>query len=108
MNKLPQITLAFWVMKMCATTHGETAGDLLSMMASFCQVKRGQAGCCQIHKGQFMIRPMSRIRPSLGSQAAAYHKKRAPHALERPFSVLPGQHHSVVIRECCLVSFMVA
>ena len=31
MNKIPQITLAFWVMKICATTLGETAGDLLSM-----------------------------------------------------------------------------
>lgn len=31
MNKLPQITAAFWVMKICATTLGETAGDLLSM-----------------------------------------------------------------------------
>ncbi|PWE41419.1 COG4705 family protein [Pseudomonas prosekii] len=31
MNKLPQITLAFWTMKVCATTLGETAGDLLSM-----------------------------------------------------------------------------
>ncbi len=31
MNKLPQITLAFWVMKICATTLGETAGDLLSI-----------------------------------------------------------------------------
>lgn len=31
MNKLPQITLAFWAMKICATTLGETAGDLLSM-----------------------------------------------------------------------------
>jgi uncharacterized membrane-anchored protein len=31
MNKLPQISLAFWVMKICATTLGETAGDLLSM-----------------------------------------------------------------------------
>jgi len=30
-NKLPQITLAFWIMKICATTLGETAGDLLSM-----------------------------------------------------------------------------
>lgn len=29
--KLPRITLAFWVMKICATTLGETAGDLLSM-----------------------------------------------------------------------------
>ncbi len=31
MNKLPAITLTFWVMKVCATTLGETAGDLLSM-----------------------------------------------------------------------------
>jgi uncharacterized membrane-anchored protein len=31
MNKLPRITLAFWIMKICATTLGETAGDLLSM-----------------------------------------------------------------------------
>jgi uncharacterized membrane-anchored protein len=31
MNKLPAITFTFWVMKICATTLGETAGDLLSM-----------------------------------------------------------------------------
>lgn len=31
MGKLPEITLLFWVMKICATTLGETAGDLLSM-----------------------------------------------------------------------------
>ncbi len=31
LNKLPQVTVAFWVMKICATTLGETAGDLLSM-----------------------------------------------------------------------------
>lgn len=31
MNKLPAITLSFWIMKICATTLGETAGDLLSM-----------------------------------------------------------------------------
>ena len=31
MNKRPHITLAFWIMKICATTLGETAGDLLSM-----------------------------------------------------------------------------
>jgi uncharacterized membrane-anchored protein len=31
MNKLPQITAFFWIMKICATTLGETAGDLLSM-----------------------------------------------------------------------------
>ncbi|HUI26988.1 MAG TPA: hypothetical protein VL403_12960 [Candidatus Kryptonia bacterium] len=31
MNKVAQVTLSFWVMKICATTLGETAGDLLSM-----------------------------------------------------------------------------
>lgn len=31
MNKLPHITLLFWIMKTTATTLGETAGDLLSM-----------------------------------------------------------------------------
>ncbi len=31
MNKIPEITLFFWIMKICATTLGETAGDLMSM-----------------------------------------------------------------------------
>jgi uncharacterized membrane-anchored protein len=31
MSKIPQITAFFWIMKICATTLGETAGDLLSM-----------------------------------------------------------------------------
>jgi uncharacterized membrane-anchored protein len=31
MSKVAQITLYFWIMKICATTLGETAGDLLSM-----------------------------------------------------------------------------
>ncbi|WP_291186842.1 hypothetical protein [Dokdonella sp.] len=30
-DKVAKITLAFWIMKICATTLGETAGDLLSM-----------------------------------------------------------------------------
>ena len=30
-NKVAQVTALFWVMKICATTLGETAGDLLSM-----------------------------------------------------------------------------
>ncbi len=30
-SKLPEITLFFWVMKICATTLGETGGDLISM-----------------------------------------------------------------------------
>jgi len=31
MNKVASITLAFWIMKICATTLGETLGDMLSM-----------------------------------------------------------------------------
>ena len=31
MNKIAEVTLLFWVMKICATTLGETAGDLVSM-----------------------------------------------------------------------------
>lgn len=30
-TKVPKITALFWIMKICATTLGETAGDLLSM-----------------------------------------------------------------------------
>lgn len=30
-NKVAQVTLVFWVIKICATTLGETAGDLMSM-----------------------------------------------------------------------------
>jgi uncharacterized membrane-anchored protein len=30
-SKIPQLTLLFWITKICATTLGETAGDLLSM-----------------------------------------------------------------------------
>lgn len=31
MSKLPKITIFFWIMKICATTLGETAGDAFSM-----------------------------------------------------------------------------
>jgi len=31
LNKVPEVTLAFWVIKIAATTLGETAGDALSM-----------------------------------------------------------------------------
>ena len=30
-KKIPELTILFWIMKICATTLGETAGDLLSM-----------------------------------------------------------------------------
>ena len=31
MNKVAKVTFGFWIMKICATTLGETGGDLLSM-----------------------------------------------------------------------------
>jgi uncharacterized membrane-anchored protein len=31
MSRMPRITALFWLLKICATTLGETAGDLLSM-----------------------------------------------------------------------------
>jgi len=31
MNKVAAVTLSFWIMKICATTLGETGGDMLSM-----------------------------------------------------------------------------
>jgi|SRR3569623_154785 len=31
LNKVPEVTLAFWIVKIAATTLGETAGDALSM-----------------------------------------------------------------------------
>lgn len=34
MNKVASINLAFWIMKICATTLGETGGDLFSMTLS--------------------------------------------------------------------------
>ena len=30
MKKIPEVTLLFWIMKICATTLGETGGDLLA------------------------------------------------------------------------------
>ena len=35
MSKLPHITAFFWIMKICATTLGETVGDLLTIDAPF-------------------------------------------------------------------------
>ncbi len=30
-NKVPQVSIAFWIIKIAATTLGETGGDALSM-----------------------------------------------------------------------------
>ncbi|WP_377273321.1 hypothetical protein [Peterkaempfera sp. SMS 1(5)a] len=35
MKKLPEVTLAFWIMKIAATTLGETAGDLFAQTLGF-------------------------------------------------------------------------
>ena len=40
MNKVPQVTFAFWVMKISATTLGETGGDLLSMTLNLGYARR--------------------------------------------------------------------
>jgi uncharacterized membrane-anchored protein len=29
-NKIPEVALLFWIMKICATTLGETAGNMLT------------------------------------------------------------------------------
>lgn len=50
LSKLPQITLAFWVMKIAATTLGETAGDLFSMT-----LKVGYAVSSLILLGMFVV-----------------------------------------------------
>lgn len=34
-SKLPEVTLLFWIMKICATTLGETGGDLFSKELGF-------------------------------------------------------------------------
>jgi uncharacterized membrane-anchored protein len=56
MNKLPQITIYFWIMKICATTLGETAGDLLSMTLNV-----GYAASSIILIGLFLITLVSQL-----------------------------------------------
>ncbi len=58
LRKLPPLTAAFWVMKIAATTLGETAGDLLSMT-----LKVGYAAASLILLGGFAV--------ALGGQLAA-------------------------------------
>lgn len=57
MSKLPQITLAFWVMKVCATTLGETAGDLLSMTLNI-----GYALSSLLLIGMFIVSLLGQLR----------------------------------------------
>lgn len=57
MNKVAKVTFSFWVMKICATTLGETAGDLLSMT-----LKVGYAISSSIFLGIFIITFMLQLR----------------------------------------------
>ena len=50
MRKIPEVTFVFWVMKICATTLGETAGDLLSMTMNV-----GYAMSSLVLLGMFLI-----------------------------------------------------
>ena len=57
MNKLPQVTLLFWIMKIAATTLGETAGDLLSMTLNV-----GYAVSSMILIGIFLVTLVTQLR----------------------------------------------
>lgn len=56
MNKLPAITISFWIMKICATTLGETAGDLLAQT-----LKIGYAISSMVLLGFFFITLMIQL-----------------------------------------------
>src|SRR6201987_4314483 len=49
-SKVPQVTLAFWIVKILATTLGETGGDALSMT-----LKLGYAVSTLIFLGFFAV-----------------------------------------------------
>ncbi len=55
-RKIPHITIGFWIMKICATTLGETAGDLLSMT-----LKVGYAVSSLILIGFFVLTLFSQL-----------------------------------------------
>ena len=57
MNKVAQVTFCFWIMKICATTLGETAGDLLSMTMDV-----GYAMSSAILLGLFLVSLVSQVR----------------------------------------------
>lgn len=57
MNKVAAVTLSFWIMKICATTLGETAGDLLSMTLNV-----GYALSTLILLGAFLVSLVLQVR----------------------------------------------
>ena len=62
-RKIPEVTLAFWVMKVCATTLGETGGDLLSMT-----MKVGYAVSSLILLGFFVVTVAARLAAVRGAK----------------------------------------
>jgi uncharacterized membrane-anchored protein len=57
MNKVAQVTLAFWIMKICATTLGETGGDLLSMTLNL-----GYAVSTAVFFGIFLVTLIAQVK----------------------------------------------
>ncbi|HEY6257100.1 MAG TPA: hypothetical protein VIY51_15050 [Xanthobacteraceae bacterium] len=55
-NKVAHVTLAFWILKICATTLGETGGDLLSMTMSL-----GYAVSTAIFFGIFLVTLVAQV-----------------------------------------------
>src|SRR5438552_15011374 len=58
LSKVPEVTLAFWIIKIAATTLGETAGDAVSM-----SMHLGYADSSAIFIGIFVV--------AVGAQIAA-------------------------------------
>jgi uncharacterized membrane-anchored protein len=56
LSKVPQLTLAFWIIKILATTLGETGGDALSM-----QLKLGYAAATLIFLGFFVAAAAAQV-----------------------------------------------
>lgn len=56
-NKVAEVTFAFWIMKIAATTLGETGGDLLSMT-----LKLGYALSTAIFFGIFLVTLVAQVR----------------------------------------------
>lgn len=58
-NKVARVNLIFWIIKICATTLGETAGDLLSMTLNV-----GYAVSSLILIGLFLVSLVAQLRAS--------------------------------------------
>jgi uncharacterized membrane-anchored protein len=57
MSKVPQVTFVFWLIKICATTVGETGGDAVSMTLNF-----GYALSSLLFMGIFIVTVTAQIR----------------------------------------------